>query len=49
MVKLSAIDSKAVGVYEDLDKQQLFVLTDKLNLFIFNSQSQTLERKTDFK
>lgn len=43
------MDSKAIGVYSNDELSQYYILTDKLNFFIFNKKSLILERRADFK
>jgi len=47
--KLQGLESKAIGVYSNEEMNQYYVLTEKLNFFIFNKKSHMLERKCDFK
>jgi len=41
-------DSEAIGIYEDEDQQLLYILSNTLNIFVFNKLSQSLIRKGDF-
>ncbi|CDW82512.1 wd g-beta repeat-containing protein [Stylonychia lemnae] len=47
--KLQGMDSKAVGVYSNDELNQYYILTEKLNFYIYNRKSHILERKCDFK
>lgn len=47
--KLHGLDSKAIGVYLNEELSQYYVLTEKLNIFVYNKKSMVLERRADFK
>lgn len=49
MNKLHGMDSKAIGVYQNDEMNQYYVLTENLSFYIFNKTSYILERKADYK
>lgn len=46
--KLTGMDSKAIGVYSDEEQNQLYVLSETLNFYVYNQKSLLLLRKLDF-
>jgi hypothetical protein len=49
MHKLHGLDSKPIGIYTNDEQNQYYVITDTLNMFVFNKKSLVMERKGDFK
>lgn len=47
MIKLTGCDSQAIGVYQQHEMGQIYILTSSMNLFLFNSKSGYLKRKAD--
>ena len=45
LVKLIGCDSPPIGVYEDINLNYTYVLTESLSLHLYNSRQKTLERR----